>query len=150
MLNLSRSSPAFAAASHRYYFYVTGDEFSAGFYWRDMEVMVLEVEEKAQKVLDTRKRAGEGGSRTSSKARSNRRMRLLEKMEELVARNPDISEVGAVAISKLALKACADENEKLWRQGKGQVSEYLGELRRGDAGQAAQKRYLALFSGKTA
>lgn len=147
-LNLPHSSPAFVAASYQYHHYITQDDFSAGYNWRDLEIMVHGVEAEALKAIETRKRAGKSGSEKSSNARRTRRTDLFTKMELVAERNPDMVKLGADTIAKVALQECLEENEVLWRQGSGQVWEYLGEIRRGEAGSDMQERYRVLFGDK--
>lgn len=148
-LNLPHSSPAFVAASYQYHHYITEDDFAAGYHWRDLEIMVHGVEAAALKAIETRKRAGESGSAKSAEARKNRRANLMEQIETLAARNPDLTTLlGPEGVAKLALKECIKEDAVMWKQGRGQVAEYLGEIRRGDAGQDMQQRYKALFGDK--
>lgn len=146
--NLPRSSPAYAAAAHMYHFYITGDDFAAGFHWRDMEIMVHEVEENAQKAIEARKKAGEAGSRISTKSRNLRITDLLDQIETVVAANPDVSLLGLGTVAKLAVQKCVALQPKLWSQGAGQVSEYLGEISRGEAGDDLKARLNALFPNK--
>lgn len=145
---LPHSSPAFLAAACRFFYFVLEDDFGAGYLLRDLEVLFYGVEAQAVKALETRKRAGEAGSKKSSLARVKRRASLFEKMEALANRSPDIIKFGADAVAKIALQDCIAENGAMWRQGAGQVSEYLGEIRRGEAGAEMQKRYQGLFGNK--
>lgn len=92
-------------------------------------------------------RAVKGGAK-SSEARSNRIASLLTHMEKLANDNPALVRVGPVALSALACDDAISANPALWAQGANQVSEYLGELRRGEAGHNFQARYLALFPTK--
>lgn len=147
-LNLPHSSPAFVAAFYQYHYYVTQDEFSAGYLWRDLEIMVHGVETEALKAIETRRRAGKSGSEKSAKARIKRRTELFKKMETVATRNPDMVKLGAETVARVALQDCIIEDAALWRQGSGQVAEYLGEIRRGEAGQAMQKQYQVLFGSK--
>ncbi|MBE0455549.1 MAG: hypothetical protein IBX58_18095 [Roseovarius sp.] len=147
-LNLPHSSPAFVAAASQYHYYITEDDFLAGYYWRDLEIMVHRVEEEALKAIETRQKAGKSGSKRSAQAREKRRADLIEMMEALAARNPDIVKFGADSVAKLASEECANDNPSLWTQGLGQVIEYLGEIQRGEAGPNMQERYKALFGSK--
>lgn len=144
-INLPHSSPAFVAAAYQYHFYITGNDFAAGYFWKDLEVLVHGVEETAQQSLDTRKRAGQLGSKKSVEARAKRRIDLFDKIEAIAFRNPDIVKLGIMTVANFAVSACSEENPSLWGQGKGQVSEYLGEIRRGEAGAEMQARYKSLF-----
>ncbi|WP_155326532.1 hypothetical protein [Alkalilacustris brevis] len=87
--------------------------------------------------------------RKSRKAREARREALLGAMEDVVRRMPEIAALGPDQIAKVALKKCIEQNASLWSVGRGQISEYLGEIRRGDKGLEALKvRYDALFPPK--
>lgn len=147
-VELPHSSPAFVAASYQYHYYITEDDFSAGYHWRDLEVLVDEVEETARKAIETRKRAGKTGSKKSMQAREARRDGLMEALEVVAKRNPDLMKLGEVSVAKLAMSEAVEAAPTLWRQGQGQVREYLGEIRRGEAGEAMKARYLALFPAK--
>jgi hypothetical protein len=56
--------------------------------------------------------------------------------------------LGQDSLVQLALETAEESDPYLWRQGKGQVQEYLGEIRRGEAGDAMKARYFALFPAK--
>jgi hypothetical protein len=146
--NLPHSSAAYVAAHYQYHYYITMDDFSAGYIWRDLEILTDGVETLAVKAIETRQKAGQAGSVKSAEARGARRAALLVEMEGLVRRNPDIVPIGDEQIAKLAVTKAKEANPALWRQGQGQVSEYIGELRRGEAGPEMQGRYQALFGSK--
>lgn len=145
---LSHSSPAYLAAAARFCYYILADDFKAGYLLRDLEVLVHGVEAEATKAIEKGKKAGASGSKKSKQARESRRNLLFAKIETLAERSPDILKFGADAVAKLALQECIEESPVMWRQGAGQVAEYLGEIRRGEAGSELQKRYQALFGSK--
>ena len=147
-LNIPHSSAAFLAAAHKYHYYISGDDFSAGYYWRDMEVTYHGIEAEAIKALNMRKNAGAKGSEASAKARTKRLNALLEGMELVAGRNPDILRLGPESLAQLGLFEAKNSQPKLWAVGEGQVNEYLGEMRRGEAGESIKTRYLTLFSSK--
>ncbi|GJL88038.1 MAG: hypothetical protein DHS20C03_17470 [Minwuia thermotolerans] len=147
-LNLPHSSPAFVAASYQYHHYITEDDFSAGYHWRDLEVLAEEVEVEAQKAIETRKKAGESGSKKSAQAREARRTALMDAIEDVAERNPDVVKLGIVPLAQLALQRATEADPSLWRQGRGQVMEYAGEIRRGEAGEDLKARYEALYPAK--
>jgi hypothetical protein len=147
-LNLPHSSPAFVAASYQYHYYITEDDFSAGYNWRDLEIMVHRVEAEALKAIETRKKAGKSGSEKSAKARETRRAALMVAFEDVAGRNPDLLKLGVAPLAKLALEKAVETDPSLWRQGKGQVMEYAGEIRRGEAGEYLKARFEALFPAK--
>lgn len=146
--NLPHSSPAYIAAAHEFCYYILEDDFKAGYLLRDLEVLLHGVEETAARTIATRQKAGQSGSRKSAQAREMRRAELFEKILMLVERNPDIAKFGDEAVAKLACEDCKKDNPSLWKQGPGQISDYLGEIRRGEAGAGMQERYQAIFGSK--
>jgi hypothetical protein len=149
LLNFSSSSPAYLAAAYRFNRYIAEDDFAAGYYWRDLEVVYHGVEAEAAKAIDMRRKAGEKGREASAKARKKRIVSLLEAMESIASRNPDFAKLGPKSLAILGLDAATQGQPKLWATGSGQVEEYLGEMRRGEAGEAISSRYLALFPHKS-
>lgn len=147
-LNLPSSSPAYVAALYQFHYYITMDDFAAGYFWRDLETLVHGVESAALHSLEMRKKAGIAGSEKSAQARDTRRSDLMRAMEKVAKNNPDICELGPETVAKLAIKICADESPALWKQGRGQVSEYIGEIRRGEAGGDLKARFEAMFGIK--
>lgn len=145
LAELPNSSPAFIAAACRFHYFVLENDFKAGYLLRDLEVLVHGIEAEALKARETRRKAGLSGSKKSAEAREKRRADLLEKMELIASRNVDAVRFGEDAFSQVALKECIKDDEALWTQGAGQVAEYLGEIRRGEAGPDMEKRYRALF-----
>ena len=74
----------------------------------------------------------------------------MNAMEMVARRNPDVVKLGPSAVATLALSESEVAEPALWTQGKGQVDEYLGEIRRGEAGQEMRDRFLTLFPLRTA
>ncbi|WP_131541762.1 hypothetical protein [Nioella sediminis] len=147
-LETHHSSAVCIAAECRYHYFISGNEFAAGYLLRDLEVLVHGVEKEASKAIQMRQNAGKAGSAQSSKSREARRSALVAAMEDVAARNPDIAKLGEAALTGLALNQSVKAEPKLWRQGKGQASEYVGEVRRGEAGGEMQARYRAIFGHK--
>ncbi|MFV1592634.1 hypothetical protein VWZ88_08680 [Phaeobacter sp. JH20_36] len=150
LLNLPHSSPAFIAAAYQFNWYITGDEFKAGYLWRDLECITSGIELEALKAIEMRQKAGKKGSQSSAKARNRRILSLLIGMEATARRNPDIIKLGITPLAELGLVGAIEADPKLWSQGRGQMEEYLGEMKRGEAGKDIQARYLALLPAKTA
>lgn len=145
---LPASSPARVAAEARYFYYLTDNDLVAGYKLRDLEFLVAGVEAEAYRSIERGKKAGASGSKASSKGRENRRGALLDAMVDVATNNPDVAKHSESFLVKLGLEKAREENPSLWRQGQGQVMEYAGEIRRGEAGEEAQERYLTLFKGK--
>jgi len=93
--------------------------------------------------------AGKKGGIKSADSRKKRIISLLDHMEKLAIANPAFTRMDAKHLAKLAVDDAAKEYPLLWKQGSNQVIEYLGEVRRGDAGSELKQRYLALFPPKT-
>jgi len=83
--------------------------------------------------------------KASADARKRRIADLLAHMERLARENPMATRLGDTALAKFAVEDAQKENAKLWAQGAGQIEDYLGEVRRGEAGHDAQSRYLVIF-----
>lgn len=150
-LNLPHSSPAYIAAACRINSFITHDDFSAGYLLRDLEVLVHGIEAEATKAIEMRKKAGEKGSESSARARKKRVEALMVALEKVAERNPDIAAVlGPKSLLAIAIPEAAAANQSLWAQGQGQGEEYLGEIRRGEAGEGLKSRYQRIFSQKTA
>lgn len=147
-LNLPHSSPACVAAHYQFHYYITGDDFSAGYLWCDLESLVHGVEAGAIAAKRTSERRAKASGAKSAELRERRRAALLEAMETVAQRNPDILRLGEKALADLALMDSVNQRPTLWSQGKGQVAEYLGEIRRGEAGDDMQRRYQALLPAK--
>lgn len=143
---LPHSSPAYIAAACHYHYFVTGSTFSAGYLLRDLEVIVMGVEAEASKAVSMRRKAGVEGSKKSAQARERRRVNLMENIEIVAARNPDVVKFGLKILAPLALKLCVESEPGLWSQGRGQIDEYLGEIRRGEAGPEMLALFRAIFS----
>lgn len=94
-----------------------------------------------------KKRAQRGGERSAA-IRAARVASLLEEMEALVAQNKAFIRLPPSRVAELACEDAKRRNPELWRQGSGQVEEYLGEIRRGEAGSEQQARFQAMFPPK--
>lgn len=91
------------------------------------------------------KRAKAAGDR-SARSREERRRHLFEKLQILIQKNPDLGRMPIEMTGKLAMQDAAREKPTLWSQGAGQFQEYLGEIRRGEAGPELRARFDAIFS----
>ncbi len=150
-LNLPHSSPTYIAAACQFNSFVMHDDFSAGYLLRDLEVLVHGIEAEATKAIEMRINAGKKGSETSARARKQRVEALMASLETVAERNPDIAAMlGPKSLLAIAIPEAAAANQSLWTQGQGQGEEYLGEIRRGEAGEGLKSRYLRIFSQKTA
>lgn len=147
-LETPHSSAVCIAAECRFHHFISENDFATGYLLRDLEVLVHGVEREASKAIQMRQNAGKAGSVQSSKSREARRLALIAAMEDAAARNPDIAKLGEAALIELALAQCIGAEPNLWRQGRGQASEYVGEVRRGEAGNEMQARYRAIFGRK--
>ncbi|MCC5983935.1 MAG: hypothetical protein JJU42_06180 [Rhodobacteraceae bacterium] len=147
-VKLPSTSLAYIAAAYQYFHHVLHNHFAAGYFWRDLEVLALGVEGEATKAIEMRQKAGGAGGKTSRNSREKRRSDLLDKIEALAAQNPAIVQFSEEAVAKVVLADCVRDNPNLWKQGKGQVNNYLGEIRRGEAGDDMKARFQTLFGSK--
>lgn len=94
------------------------------------------------------KREIEAGKK-SRRMKEERRSVLFRQIETLVSRNPDIAKFASPdMVAKFALEECVKINPRMWKQGSGQIKEYLADIRCGNAGPEMQKRYQAIFGNK--
>ncbi len=94
---------------------------------------------------DIKARRAQGGGKTSSGKRLERMTALLAFMEKLAAGSPALLRTGPLQVAQLACQDAVAADPALWSQGAGQVEEYLGQIRRGEAGDDLKARYFALF-----
>ncbi|MEM6637554.1 MAG: hypothetical protein AAF667_16870 [Pseudomonadota bacterium] len=81
----------------------------------------------------------------SHNSRNKRRVELLKNIERIADENPAFTRLPVEQVARLAAEDAKLANPQLWSQGFGQANEYLGELRRGEAGAGLQRRYFAIF-----
>lgn len=93
------------------------------------------------------KRAKSAGEKSAS-MRLQRMSHLLLHMEKLASENPALLRIGPNHLAKLACEDATAENPALWVQGGGQLEEYVGRIRRGEAGDDQRTRYFTLFPDK--
>jgi hypothetical protein len=106
------------------------------------------VEVAAINAKSTREKAGDGGSKSSQKAKERRIVALLEAMELTVEQNPAVTKLGIDSVLELALHKAVELDSRLWGQGRGQIKEYNDRIRRGEAGDELRDRWQRLFPPK--
>ncbi len=144
--NLPHSSPAHIACLRQYCYFVLQDDYLAGYHQRDLEILVAGVEQSVERVNEMRKNAGKRGGAHSNASRTRRRVALIEAMEATASANPDILKfLDEKTLAEVAAKQAKERDPSLWRQGFGQVQEYLGEVRRGEAGDELRQRLMQLI-----
>lgn len=104
--------------------------------------------QKGKRAEQTEKKRAQRGGERSAEIRAARVTSLLEEMEALVSRNKDFARLPPSRVAELASEDAKRKHPEVWRQGSGQVEEYLGEIRRGEAGAEQQARYQAMFPSK--
>lgn len=88
----------------------------------------------------------EQSGKVSSDKKHQRIESLLKNLEALFADNPALSRMHIEKTAPLAIQDAIRQDPNLWRQGKGQMKEYIDEMR---ADLRYAKRFRALFE-KTA
>ena len=94
---------------------------------------------------DIKARRAQGGGKKSSGKRLERMTALVAFMEKLAAGSPALLRTGPLQVAQLACQDAVAADPALWSQGAGQVEEYLGQIRRGEAGDDLKARYFVLF-----
>lgn len=124
--------------------------FSAGRIFSEFKVKNFiepyALEGKQQEGLK-RTRAKAAGQKPAS-MRTNRVASLLKHMELLAGLNPALLRVDVSILARLSCEEATKEDPSLWSQGRGQLDEYIGEMRRGEQGPEVRRRYLELFPSR--
>lgn len=136
-----RSSLAFTSSLIFFNYFITEDDFSAGYLLRELEFIMGGAEEIATSAAKLRAKAGAAGGEASRSAKNRRLKAFMEEIENLGDLFPRISERGIV---DQAFQNAIIRDGKLWRQGKRQQAEYETELR---SDFDLRTRYFALFGG---
>lgn len=143
-LTLPDTSPESIAATCLYNMHIANDKFAAGYLLRDLESLVKGVEAQAEGNVKRASNAGKGGGDKSSRLREKRVASLLRAIVDLDDRNPGIILNPEKLWLDWALTDATKKDPGLWRQGRGQVKEYLADIKNGSAGAAARQTFLAL------
>ncbi len=94
---------------------------------------------------DTIAKRAHSGGKASTEKRMKRMTSLVDCIERLAADNPAVVKFGPQQVARVACEEAVANDPALWSQGAGQVEEYLGQIRRGEAGDELKARYFALF-----
>ncbi len=121
-----RSSLAFLAAQFQFNYYVLQDDYSAGYLMREIEVILGGAETVAEVAINARKSAGDAGRKASQSAKRNRLFMFLAEIEKL---GDLVGRVSEKAILDQAFQNAIEQDQSLWRQGRGQQAEYETLLR---------------------
>ena len=148
-LNLPHSPPAYVAAAYNYHYFITEDDFSAGYLLRDLEYLVHGVESGGAKLIEMQTKAGERGGESSKQAKRRRMVALMDAIAEAAQQYPDVVRLRPKVLARLAADKCREADPALWKQGEGKIDEYLDEIRWGDAGEELKARYEAVFPQKS-
>ncbi len=111
-LKLPHSSAAYVAARYLFHFYILGDDFTAGYHWRDLEILAYQVEADAAVGQGIRRAARAGGHARAASAKEGRD-KILRAMEALVAEGKSVSSAAAIVANR-GLGASGSANRKLW------------------------------------
>ena len=84
----------------------------------------------------------------SSESRRRRVLSLLTCMEKLVRDNPALGRFPPNEVAEVARNDAVTSDPQLWGQGANQYLDYLGEIRRGEAGEDLKTRFETMFPPK--
>ncbi|MGB0508130.1 MAG: hypothetical protein ACPGGK_18240 [Pikeienuella sp.] len=117
---------AVIASKALYNFFISHNDYAAGYYYRELQMVHGGAEQLASDAVELRTRAGEGGKRASQTAKQDRLDKFLAEIVALADLYPRISEQ---MIVDQAFKNAVKAEANLWKQGKGQQANYETELR---------------------
>ena len=109
---LPHHSPAYIAAAHNFCYYITGDDFKAGYLLRDLEVLLANVETDALRGIKTRKSAKAGGQARARDIGPETQKRL-ELMQGYLVTGHSIANAARLTSERHGL-GTASANRKLW------------------------------------
>lgn len=136
------SHPAFIASECLFHFHITDEQYWVGYKLRDLQLILSQVEHELSQERARKRNAGKGGADHKKGRRLERIVDLVGRMEALFMENPMAR---AMQPEELADHAVRNVNTPLWSEGRGQVTNYLTEVRCGDHGEDLKSRYFALF-----
>jgi len=113
-----------------------------------MQLELSDTVDKGRRAEITEQTRAKRGGERSSEARGGRVKSLLLQIEKLAESNPAFSRLDPETRAMLAVEDAAKDNPAIWAQGRKQAQEYLGEIRRGEAGADLRARYEILFPPK--
>lgn len=96
----------------------------------------------------TAEKRGKGGGESAISLKVRRISDLLDHMEGVARRSPDMKRMGDIALARLAFEDAQQDNPSLWTQGAGQIENYLVNIKCGEVGDEMKVRYEALFPPK--
>lgn len=102
----------------------------------------------AMALMPLNNEARKKGHKTNTENRKKRIQSLMEAIEAVAKENQAFDQFSETDILRFALPKAKEKQPEVWAVGEGQADEYLGEIRRGEAGDELQKRYQALFPVK--
>lgn len=136
------SHPAFIASECLFHFHITDEQYWVGYKLRDLEIILSQVEHELFKDRARKRTAGKGGADHKKGQRLERIVDLVGRMETLFMDNPMAR---GMTPEELADHALRNVDIPLWSEGRGQISNYLSEVRSGSHGEDLKNRYFALF-----
>ncbi|MGA0617395.1 hypothetical protein [Paracoccus sp. KR1-242] len=111
-LELPHSSPAYLAALYDFHYYITGNDFSAGYILRDLECLVYGVESGAVKA-DAIMAAAKAGGEARAMAAVASREAILDEMSRLIAQGKKPAQAADIA-ARRGIGKSGDANRKAW------------------------------------
>lgn len=137
------SSLAYMAAQFHFNYYVTQDDYSAGYLMREIEMILGGAESIAEKTLTARRSAGAAGGLASQSAKNSRLAMFMNEVENL---GDLVGRISEQSIVDQAFQNAIERDPALWRQGRGQQAEYETVLR---SDQEYCIRYFRIFHQTT-
>ena len=122
--------------------YILGDDYLAGYLWREMEMVLSESETVALQEAARKRKSSWMSGKASHDNKMKRIEALLSEMERIALNNPDTHIYGDVMLAQAAMKKAIEANPELWSQGQQQHKNYLSEMR---TNPDLRPRYLKMF-----
>lgn len=145
MRERSVESAPYVAAATRYQLHVEENSRVAGYLLNELEYLARGEERTLLHVLQTGLKAGDGGGKTRAQDMAERVIGLMDEIHRLRFQTKIHFVSSKKRLLEVAYKNLKKENSRLWREGQGQLDDYLDYLKDGEFGEYNQSRYFEVF-----
>jgi hypothetical protein len=145
MRERSIESAPYVAAAVRYQRHVEKKSLVAGYLLNELEYLVRGEERILLHALQTGLKAGDGGGKAKVQDMAERVISLMDELHRLRLQTKKYSKSPKERLVRVAFENVQKKKPALWREGQGQLIDYLGYLRDGEFGRDDQRRYFDVF-----
>lgn len=145
MRERSIESAPYVAAAIRYQLHVEKNSRAAGYLLNELVYLVRGEERILLHALQTGMKAGDGGTKNQVHDMVERVVSFMGELYRLRFQTKKFSKLHKVRLVQIAFENLKKKNSVLWREGQGQLEDYLGYLKDGEFGGDNQRSYFEVF-----